>query len=153
MVSKKYENTWKPRSQCSAQKFSGRFDRAKENITSCSLISLSCTSFFTKSATNSTQAIMSMSGKTKEMASRYLGNTETPAVSQTARKPNVQSLSTTADEKDYHSVAVLTEKQRCREWKSNIEGFFFFLTAVFWSSYYLRKINASLFSFFFIILT
>lgn len=47
--------------------------QVKENFTSCSLSSLSCTSFFTKSATNRTQAIISMSGKTKEMASRYLG--------------------------------------------------------------------------------
>lgn len=51
-----------------------------------------------------------MSGKTKEMASRYLGNTETPNVSQISRKPNIQSLSTTGDERAYHSVTGLTDR-------------------------------------------
>lgn len=53
-----------------------------------------------------------MSGKTKEMASRYLGNTETPNVSQISRKPNIQSLSTTGDERAYHSVSGLTDRDR-----------------------------------------
>lgn len=55
-----------------------------------------------------------MSGKTKEMASRYLGNTEIPTVNQNSKKkPSVQSLSTSADEKAYYSVTGLTERQRC----------------------------------------
>lgn len=57
-----------------------------ESVTSCSLSSLSCTSFFTKSATNSTQAIISMSGKTNEMASKNLGHAQEPAVNQNSRK-------------------------------------------------------------------
>lgn len=60
-----------------------------KSITSCSLISLSCTSFFTKSATNSSQAIISMRGKTKEMASRYLGDTEEPTINQNSKKPPI----------------------------------------------------------------
>lgn len=60
-----------------------------KSITSCSLSSLSCTSFFTKSATNSSQAIISMRGKTKEMASRYLGYTEEPTINQNSRKPPI----------------------------------------------------------------
>lgn len=115
-----------------------------ENVTSCSLSSLSCTSFFTKSATNNTQAIISMIGKTKEMASRYLGNTEKSAVRQISRKPNIQSLSTTADEKTYHSLPVWQRDRDAEGGRAILkEGFGDFLTARFWSSYYLRKINAS----------
>ena len=58
-------------------------------ITSWSLSSRSCTSFFTKSATNSTQANISMIGKTKEMASRYLGNTGVQTVTQIYRKHSI----------------------------------------------------------------
>ena len=65
-----------------------------------------------------------MSGKMKEMASRYLGYTEMPIVSQITTKPNVQSLSTTGDENACHSVTGLTERQRDAEWKSNVEGGF-----------------------------
>lgn len=59
-----------------------------------------------------------MSGKTKEMASRYLGNPEMPTVNHMFIKPNIQSLSTTADEQAYHLV---TDKDRDVEWKSNIQ--------------------------------
>lgn len=128
--------SWKPRSHCSMQNTEAGLIifQVIKNITSCSRSSLSYTSFFTKSATNSTQAIISMSGKTKEMASRYLGNTEMSTVSQISRKPNVQSLSRTADEKTYHSVTGLTERQRCRAEEQYWRRVWGFLTAVFLSS-------------------